>query len=94
MDYTGYQKGHNLNLVNRKHGNLTGIKEVISFDTDLVELATEQGMLSIKGNDLRVIRLDVDKGELEMSGRIDSLSYSELKSPKELTTGVLKRLFK
>lgn len=94
MDGTQYPKGHNLSLVNRKHGSLNGVREVISFDTDLVELATEQGLLTIKGNELHVTRLDVDKGELEFSGHIDNLSYSEIKNPKDITKGVLKRLFK
>ena len=73
---------------------LTGITEVLSFDAELVILATKQGKLTIKGQELQVIRLDVEKGELEFSGRVDSMIYSEIKTAGQMTTGVLKRLFK
>ena len=42
-----------------------------------VLLETEQGMLMIKGTDLHVSRLMLDKGEVDVDGRIDSLTYSE-----------------
>lgn len=94
MDNTQSTRGHNLSLANRKHGLLTGVKEVISFDTDMVVLATEQGKLTIKGEELHVSKLDVDKGELELSGKVDSLVYSELRTPGQVASGVLGRLFK
>ena len=85
---------HQDSLDGRRKGMLTGITEVLSFDAELVILATKQGKLTIKGHELQVIRLDVEKGELEFSGRVDSMIYSEIKSAGQMTTGVLKRLFK
>lgn len=85
---------HKVSLEGRKKGIMTGITEVESFDAELVVLATEQGRLTIKGHDLRVVRLDVEKGELEFAGRVDSMIYSELKTAGQLTKGALKRMFK
>lgn len=94
MEDVHITKNHRFSLDGRKHGILTGIREVESFDTQLVVLATEQGRLTIKGNELHVTRLDVDKGELEFSGLVDSMAYSEIRTAGQMTTGVLKRLFK
>lgn len=85
---------HRVSLEGRKKGIMTGIREVESFDAELVVLATEQGRLTIKGHDLQVIRLDVGKGELEFSGRVDSMVYSEIRTAGQLTKGALKRMFK
>ena len=68
--------------------------QVGSFDTDEVVLVTEAGVLTVKGKDLHVIRLEVDKGELEMAGTIDSMVYSENHNVKKTAPGILGRMFK
>ena len=94
MEEVHTAKGHRLELGDRRRGNLTGIREVESFDAELVVLATVCGRLTIKGHELHVIKLDVDKVELEFSGIVDSMTYSEIKTAGQVTTGMLKRLFK
>ena len=64
-------EGHKVNLWNRNKGTITGVKDVVSFDVAEIILETELGMLSIKGNDLHVKRLTVEKGEVEIDGNID-----------------------
>ena len=52
-------------------------------------------MLTIKGSELHVTRLDLDKQEVDIAGQVDSLVYSQgtvLKSKGG--DGMLKRLFK
>ena len=61
---------HKIVLNNRDQGNLTGILDVISFDENTIVLDTDMGLLTIKGKDLHVNRLSLEKGE------IDSLVYS------------------
>ena len=41
-------------------------------------------MLTIKGNDLHINRLSVEKGDLEVEGRVDALLYSEVVSAKAM----------
>lgn len=89
-----YAKNHKLALDNRKKATIYGITKVCSFDTDEVILDTDIGLLTIKGKDLHVIRLDVDKGELEMAGMVDSLQYSENHNIKKTASGILGRMFK
>ena len=61
---------HKLMLNNRRTCNLSGINDVLSFDENEIILETDQGMLMIKGNDLHVSRLTLDKGEVDIDGKI------------------------
>ena len=56
-------KVHKILLTNRKNGSFTGILDVLSFDINEILLETEQGMLHVKGKDLHVNRLNLEKGE-------------------------------
>ena len=77
-DLTGVkQRQHRLMLTGRSVCNLNGILDVLSFDLHEILLETEQGMLMIRGNDLHVNRLSLDKGEVDIEGKVDSLTYSE-----------------
>ena len=64
---------HKIVLNNRNLGNLTGILDVISFDENTIVLDTDMGLLTIKGKDLHVNRLSLEKGEIDIEGRTDSL---------------------
>ncbi len=84
---------HRLSLNNRANCGLTGVNDVESFDAELVVLATQQGRITIKGRDMHMVRLDLDKGEMDFTGRVDSLSYSDIKTPGTVSSNVFKRLF-
>ena len=71
-------KAHKITLNNRRNGSLTGILDVLSFDISEILLETEQGMLHVKGKDLHVNRLNLEKGEVDIEGTVESLSYSQL----------------
>ena len=88
------KKAHKLILNNRRCGNLTGVSDVLSFAENEIILETDQGMLMMKGKELHVSRLMLDKGEVDIDGRIDSVTYSEQGSRTERTESLLGRLFK
>lgn len=83
----------NLTLENRKKLVLTGVVEVISFDEEKILLNTTQGMLTIKGNELKMNKLDVQNGDVIIAGTVNSFVYtgSEAKQDKE---SILAKLFK
>lgn len=87
-------KSHKVLLANRKSGAFSGVIDVLSFDVAEILLETELGMLLIKGNDLHVNNLNLEKGEIDIEGRIDSLSYSEVKNAGKRAESLLGRLFK
>ena len=94
MEEKPLQKVHKVMLSNRRSGVLNGVIDVLSFDVGEILLETEQGMLMIKGNDLHVNRLTLDKGEVDVDGRIDSFTYSEQSGVAGKGESFLSRLFK
>lgn len=84
---------HKLTMINRKGLNLTGINDVISFDMNEVLLESSQGMLLIKGNDLKVERVQLESGEVDVEGEVESLVYSEVSSYAKKSKSILKRMF-
>lgn len=85
---------HKVELYNREKGTMTGILDVISFDENMIVLDTDMGLLTIKGKDLHVSRLSLEKGEMDMEGRTDSLAYSPNESYRKSGQSLLSRLFK
>ena len=86
---------HRISLVNRETCAINGVSDVLSFDVSEILLETDQGMLMIKGNDLHVSRLTLEKGEVDVDGRIDSLTYSDYAgAPGAGASSWLGRLFK
>ena len=93
MDERQLIKAHKISLNNRLSGSMTGIREVISFDGGEVILDTEQGVMIVKGEDLHVTRLTLDKGEVEINGRIDGILYTENEDKKRERGSFLAKLF-
>lgn len=85
---------HKLLLQGRKLTELTGVKEVVSFDAKEVVLNTTMGALIIRGSDLLVKRLTTEKGEVELEGRVDSLVYADKAEKAGDGDSLLKRLFR
>ena len=85
---------HSITVSGRKIGVITGVKDVISFDLHSILLETEYGMLHIKGNNLHINRLLVEKGELSIDGTIDNIGYTAVSSSAQKGESVLTRLFK
>ena len=94
MEERQVQKAHKVVLNNRRSGTVTGVLDVLSFDINEILLETEQGMLTIKGADLHVNRLTLEKGEVDIEGRIDSMAYSEVTDFHKAGASLLGRLFK
>ena len=67
----------NLILENREKLTITGVIDVLSFDDQIVIIETELGLLTIKGEDLRINKLSIDSSEVMIEGKIFNLGYSE-----------------
>lgn len=85
---------HNIRLNSREKGFMDGILDVISFDENMIVLDTDMGLLTIKGKDLHVSRLTLEKGEMDIEGRVDSLVYSSNENYRKAGQSLLSRLFK
>lgn len=83
----------NLSLENRKKLFLSGVEEVISFQDEKISLNTTLGNLTIKGNELKMSKLDVQSGDVIISGTISAMIYNE-KNVKVTKESIIKKLFK
>lgn len=88
------QRVHKIALTGRKTCTISGVSDVLSFDIHEILLETDQGMLMIKGDDLHVNRLTLDKGEVDVDGKIDSLTYSEISGHGAKGESLFSKLFK
>ena len=66
---------HSINLDRRENVTVTGVIDVISFDEESVIAESEMGVIIIKGGNLHVKRINLENGELVISGEIDGLTY-------------------
>ena len=83
----------NIVLENREKLNITGVLDVLSFDDQIVILETELGLLTVKGENLRINKLSLDTSEVTIDGTIYQLAYSE-KDNMEKGGGLLGKIFK
>jgi sporulation protein YabP len=83
----------NLTLENRKKLILSGVVEVISFDEQKIDLTTKLGNLTIKGEELKMNKLDVQNGEVIIAGSILSMVYNG-KVSKKSNESIISKLFK
>jgi len=67
----------NLVLENREKLTISGVLDVLSFDDQVVIVETELGLLTIKGENLRINKLSIDTSEVVVEGEIYNLAYSE-----------------
>lgn len=83
----------NLVLENREKLSISGVLDVLSFDDQVVIVETELGLLTIKGENLRINKLSLDTSEVIVEGEIYNLAYSENDIEKK-TGGFLNKIFK
>lgn len=83
----------NLVLENRGKLSISGVLDVLSFDDQIIIIETELGLLTIKGDNLRINKLSIDSSEVIVEGEINSLTYSESDIDKK-NNGLLSKIFK
>jgi len=87
------EKEHTVKVNNRKSIELTGVKEVDSFDNEEFLLETALGYLIVRGQNLQLKNLDVSEGKVSIKGRIYELSYVD-EEHQEKAKGFFSKLFR
>lgn len=80
---------HQLAIDNRGRVTLSGIEEVLGYDTSAVLMKSSCGDLLLKGSDLVIKTFDQQTGRLILEGSVDALQYAAMHQEKG---GFLKRL--
>ncbi|RSL29036.1 sporulation protein YabP [Salibacterium salarium] len=86
------QVHHEVVMKGRKNLEITGVKEVESFDNEEFLLETSMGFLSVRGHELHIKNLDVNDGIISIEGKVDDLVYVDQAQGK--TKSFFGKLFK
>ncbi len=84
----------NLILENREKLTITGVVDVLSFDDQIVIVETQLGLLTVKGEDLRINKLSIDSLEVIIEGQIYNMGYSNDDTGKKNSGSLLGKIFK
>ncbi len=82
---------HNVIMEDRKNLTVTGVKDVDSFDEQTMIVYTDMGELTVRGTQLHINRLNTEAGELNVTGNIFGLAYTDDRDKK---SGLLGKLFR
>lgn len=94
MEEKSRDKLHKVVMDDCRRAVITGVSDVIAFDLKNVLLETSCGMLAIKGDNLHVSKLSIDKGEIDVDGRIDGMNYTQVGNSSKKGQSLMGRLFK
>ena len=84
-------KTQNVVIEDRNHISISGVDQVDSFNDNTIILSTIKGGLSIKGEGLNVSKLNLDDGNVKITGLINSVTYiSKEGAPKNLMGKIFK----
>lgn len=94
--HQGHQGRHRIIVDNRERIDVSGVINVESFDDQEIILETEQGLLAMRGEEMHIKNLNLEKGELQVEGFLLEMAYSEKKGflRKERGKSFFERLFK
>lgn len=84
---------HAVKINNRKIMEISGVKEVDSFDSEEFLLETVMGYMIIRGQNLQLKNLDVGSGVVSIKGKVYELSYVDEDS-QEKAKGFFSKIFK
>ena len=83
---------HKITIESRCETEITGVIDMGAYNDEEIEIETSCGMLIINGSGFNVTKLDVETGILKISGKIESLYYSE--KTTNSSGNVFSRIFK
>ncbi len=84
---------HDVILKGRRHLDITGVKQVESFDNEEFLLETVMGFLSVRGQNLHMKNLNVEQGIVSIEGKVFDLIYLD-QNQQDKSKGFFGKLFK
>ena len=84
----------NLILENRGKLSISEVLDVLSFNDQVVIVATALGHLTVKGENIRINKLSIDTSEVIVEGDISSLTYSDSKTSEKSKGSLISKIFK
>lgn len=85
---------HIVNIVDRERLSITGVTEVFSFDEGIIELETSEGYIEIKGEELHIVKMNIDDGDMIVEGTVTELIYHDNQGTVKKKGSFVSKLFK
>lgn len=79
-------KDYKITITSRKNASIEGVENVESFDDEQIVMNTKMGLLVMKGQNLHIVQLDLEKGILFAEGFCRTLEFADEKSAKGMKT--------
>ncbi len=76
---------HNIILENRSRLSISGVTDVEGFDESSVSIYTIMGDLVIRGKKLKVEGVNIETGDMVISGEVKSLAWGDRDRTKKPT---------
>ena len=89
-----YIAHHNIMMKERKQMDVTGVKKLLSFDSELFTMDTLMGILQVRGIELELKNLNLEKGELAIMGYITGFEYDDYMMSEDDSKGLFGKLFR
>lgn len=81
----------NVIIESRKKLNISGVREVTSFDDETILLDTGLGKMTVKGEELHISSFNTETGDLTAEGNICAVVYM---SDGKSSGGFISRIFR
>lgn len=81
----------NVIIEGRKKLNISGVREVSSFDDETILLDTTLGKMTVKGEELHIVSFNTETGDLTADGQVHAVVYM---SDGKSSGGFISRIFR
>ena len=68
---------HRLTMEDGEQLTLSGVQEVLRFDDNLIILSTNHGPMTIRGEELKLKDLSLERGQVAVNGKISAIVYEQ-----------------
>lgn len=88
------QKAHHFSLTNKDDFKMKGVTKVENFDDAEILLETNMGPLILKGDKLHINLLNLETGEMHVTGEVKTIAYLDPQGAKGKGKNILQRILK
>ncbi len=81
---------HSIIIENRKTAVLTGIKEVINYSSESIDLVSSMGNLTIRGTNLKIEAFSTQNGDIHIIGTVVAVIYVTDTKKQSFFSGLFK----
>jgi len=85
---------HNLVLKNRSMLQISGVKDIENFNDQTITVYTSEEGLAVTGENLHIKKLNLEQGELCITGRILGLNYTNGEKHQKANKSFFSKIFK